>query len=885
MPLYRNQARSLYAIGLLLLLSLFSFGQKESAGNSTPWADWVEPDFPFFSSILDARKAGSGFPKDNLTPRGIILNLGNNHWACFDTDLLRISAIWKGNGVTPIALAPKSYHPWGSKTSGGQTQLPEPDGDIWIANGIYPGWQHGERLELGDPREPAPSPEEVGRGPLPEEWGRFKAIQLSNRGVILEYNAADALVRENFNVSKFKGRSIVERHFEIGPSSQTLTMVLGLKAAGGVTLGQKPDNAIASLSIEQSRWILRIPPHESTLSLCVSFTENGSAPQIAPRAIPRGKAKIRWPQEVTTRLTRSPDDEAYVVDPIDLPLINPWKRNVRPGDIQFLSDGTGIIVTIDGDLWKVFGLQDPSQSIRWKRFTSGLHEHMSAAIRDDQIFVFDRNGIWKILDTDGNGEADTHELFSNAFAQTADMREFPSTIRLAPEGEFVIAKGGQQASTLGKHNGSVLRISADGRHSTVLGYGFRQPSIGVNPRTGLVTSSDQEGQYIPSTPLHIVADKQFYGYLSEGLQETEKYPAPIADPLTWIPHAVNASATSQLWLFDAKMGPLNDSFVHIGFNRPELFKILLNHRGSKPQASVVSITSAFDYPLLNGSLNPADGQLYISGFQINGWGNGLDTLKGFGRVRYTGKQAFLPIEVAPMDKGVLLRFERKLDPSKATDPNSYSLASWHYRRTHRYGSAQYTENGETGIDWLTPSSAYLSHDQLSVFVGIPNMKPVMQLRVGWSLQTQDGMGFEENAYTTIYDLPYFDPIKEGFDDFAVDLTPRAAAARDEGPVSIEEGRRLYELMGCVACHSTTGGDITKIGPSWGGLYGKEKEVVVNRKRTSIKVDDAYLRESILDPTAKVVRGFEKGEYAMPSYAGVLNDSQIESLVLFIKSID
>src|SRR6185295_2088188 len=177
---------------------------------------------------------------------------------------------------------------------------------------------------------------------------------------------------------------------------------------------------------------------------------------------------------------------------------------------------------------------------RWRRFASGLHEPMTVAIRDEQIYAFDKNGIWHLRDTNGDGEADVHELFSNAFAQTADMREFPATIRLAPNGEFIIAKGGQQATTLGKHNGSVLRVSADGRRATVLGYGFRQPNIGVNVRTGLVTSSDQEGQYIPTTPLHIVRDGQFYGYLAEGLQEREKYPAPIAEPLTWMPHAVNA---------------------------------------------------------------------------------------------------------------------------------------------------------------------------------------------------------------------------------------------------------------------------------------------------------------------------------------------------------
>ena len=37
----------------------------------------------------------------------------------------------------------------------------------------------------------------------------------------------------------------------------------------------------------------------------------------------------------------------------------------------------------------------------WRRFASGLHEPLSLAIRDKQVFVFDRNGIWQLRDTDG----------------------------------------------------------------------------------------------------------------------------------------------------------------------------------------------------------------------------------------------------------------------------------------------------------------------------------------------------------------------------------------------------------------------------------------------------------------------------------------------------
>ena len=165
---------------LLAFLTVTTMPGQAPPPTSAPWADWVEPDFPFFSSVLDARHAGPEFPTDNLTPRAFVLNLGHGLWAAFDTDLLRIAAIWHGNGVTAKALAPGSYHQADRKTPGGQTPAPEPDGTVWIANGIYAGWLHRTlafNKELGDPRERAPSPEEVGRGPLPHQMGRFKAIK------------------------------------------------------------------------------------------------------------------------------------------------------------------------------------------------------------------------------------------------------------------------------------------------------------------------------------------------------------------------------------------------------------------------------------------------------------------------------------------------------------------------------------------------------------------------------------------------------------------------------------------------------------------------------------------------------------------------------------
>ena len=849
-----------------------------------PWAEWVEPDFPFHSSILDARREGTGAA--NLTPRGLILKLGHDCWACFDTDLLRCAAVWHGRGVTAKALAPGSYHDPGRKTPGGQFPAPQPDGKLWLGNGVLPGWQDGDDVSLSDPRQPAPSPEEVGRGPVPEDIGRFQAVRLVEDGVVLEYTAGGAAVREWWRTSGDGERVVVERHLSVGASPRPLLLVVGARMNGpsqeieaGVTV-----TGDAELMEHDSLWVVRVPRHDRPASICVSLCDEHAAPAVKPRVIPVEPPRPRWPQEAVSRIVPSTAEGAYVVDHVGLPDDNPWRRAVRMADIQFLPDGTGVGVTVDGDVWKITGLQTPEGPVTWKRYASGLHEPMTCAIRDGGIFVFDRNGIWRLTDTDHNGEADVHELFSNAFTQTADMREFPSTLRLAPGGEFVIAKGGQEATTLGRHNGSVLRISADGRSARVLGYGFRQPNIGVNLCTGLVTSSDQEGNYVPSTPLHIVRDGRFHGFLSDR-RPREQYPAPIAEPVTWMPHAVNSSAMSQVWLFGAKMGPLNDSMVQVCFNKPELLRVLMHQRGTQPQAAVVSVTSAFEFPPLNGSVNPVDGQLYLAGFQVIGWGNTLNTLAGLCRVRHTGRPSLLPREAVVMDKGVLLRFDVALDPARAADPGSYSLATWGYKRAHTYGSAQYKADGSTGIDWLTPSSAYLSRDGRSVFIGVPGLRPVMQMRVGYTIASRDGAAMEENLHTTPHELVPFDPEKEGFGKLEVDLAPRAAAVQAAGPVSAGEGRRIAQVVGCVACHSVQDQDLFHIGPKWKGLFGSQRDYLdANRKPGRVVADAAYIRESILDPSAKRHTSFTRSEYAMPSYAGVLTDSQIESLVLYSQSL-
>ena len=870
-----------------------------AAKPSSPWGDFVEKDSPFFSSVLDARTVGTDFPKDNLTPRGLVLHLGANIWACFDTELLRISAIWEGEEgkppVTPAALAPGSYHVAGQKTKDGQEDLPKPVGKVLLANGLYPGWQIGSKATFTDPRKPAPSVEEVGRGPL--DHASFQDIHfvpsnLSGGGLLgswrLAYSIDQLSISEDFSLAMSNGvgstrpKLNLVRQLHVPPHQETLTVVVGKLGLGLRCSAAFRSGGEGALPLQMSDGIASVVLPASTTSSIVLLTIDDVEGPGASFSVYTNLAALQSSVEVKGVL--SAKEDAYVIDEIPLPVPNVHKRNVRLADIAFLNaQGDAAAVTFDGDVWMISGLKGNLEKVVWKRFASGLHEPMSIVARQGELFVFDRNGIWRLHDANKDGYCERHELFCNLFAQTAETREFPNSMKLGPEGEFYISKGGQEGTTRGKHNGTVIKVAADGKSIEVIGYGLRQPFIGVNPKTGLVTASDQQGHYVPSTPLHIISGHRFYGHLPT-IAEKEKYPEAIAEPLTWIPHPVNPSGATQTWLLGAQMGPLNDELIHVGYNRPELFRVLMNTRfPNRPQAAVVSFSRDFDFGPLNALVNPADGQLYVTGFQV--WGTTAKKLSGLVRVRYTNKPRVLLKEVTPTDKGLLLRFNAKLDVTMATDPSSYSAERWNYKRTPEYGSPHLKLDGSAGQEWLTASSAYLSKDGMTVLVGFPNMKAgVHEMRIGWGLKSVDGLKAENTAYFSPWELQPFDAEKEGFDEkLIVDLTPRASSTLAAAKPTAEEGQRLYQMFGCMACHSTDGTLVGKVGPSWKGLYGAERDIAKGMKG-KVKADEAYLRESIINPSAKVVKGFEKFDTGMPIYAGILNDSQIDSLILFIKSL-
>lgn len=91
----------------------------------------------------------------------------------------------------------------------------------------------------------------------------------------------------------------------------------------------------------------------------------------------------------------------------------------------------------------------------------------------------------------------------------------------------------------------------------------------------------------------------------------------------------------------------------------------------------------------------------------------------------------------------------------------------------------------------------------------------------------------------------------------------------------EAGQKLFKTLGCVSCHSPQ--SATK-GPNLEGIYGKQVRL---EGGSSLTADERYLRESLLDPNAKVVEGFPSN---MPTYKGLITEEQILQLISYMRTL-
>ena len=113
------------------------------------------------------------------------------------------------------------------------------------------------------------------------------------------------------------------------------------------------------------------------------------------------------------------------------------------------------------------------------------------------------------------------------------------------------------------------------------------------------------------------------------------------------------------------------------------------------------------------------------------------------------------------------------------------------------------------------------------------------------------------------------------EDFQVwlDQQPTFAQTLNEGVKG--QGKQIAQTLGCVACHSDNG--VNGIGPTWKDSFGSARELASGEVVT---VDEAYIKESVVNPAAKIASGYAP---IMPAYA-TLSDEELDAITDYIKTL-
>ena len=165
----------------------------------------IQADFPFQKACIGAK-----FPANNKANKGIAMILGNEAFACFDTDLLRMSAGWtsgaaQGKGGTTVAgfITTK-----GVTFDGSHGGHPEIAGDQKFGLRQMPGWADKD----GSFTDPRPEP----FGPLPRTWCRWDGHYTIGPDIVLAYTVHGTKISEQPGSVERDGETAFVRTFKIG---------------------------------------------------------------------------------------------------------------------------------------------------------------------------------------------------------------------------------------------------------------------------------------------------------------------------------------------------------------------------------------------------------------------------------------------------------------------------------------------------------------------------------------------------------------------------------------------------------------------------------------------------------------------------------------------
>ncbi len=449
----------------------------------------------------------------------------------------------------------------------------------------------------------------------------------------------------------------------------------------------------------------------------------------------------QWPERISTKITLG-GQRPFSVDNIHLPVDNPWKALMFPGGHDFLADGSALVCTMQGDVWHVQGLEKGSSQAKWKRFAAGLHHPLDLLIDKDGIFVQCRDQLVRLVDMNGDFEADYYQCYSKAFETSPAGHDYICGLQRDSQGNFYTATGNQ----------GLVRISADGKRAELIATGFRNPDgLGILP-DDTVTVPCSEGEWTPASMICAVKNATsrsatqplHYGYRGP------KNGQPPELPLVYLPRGLDNSSGGQCVVPKGVWGAMSEQLLHLSFGAGNWFAVLVDSVEGGLQGGLVPLAGDFQSSVHRGRFSVSDRSFYACG--MHGWGAYTVEDGCFQRVRYSGDRFQQPTSFHAHRNGVLVKFSEPVDPQVANKPQSHFAQCWNYRYSGAYGSSEYSPShpGVEGHDPLVITRV-AQVDERTLFFEIPDIQPVNQLHLRMHVNSPDNV-LTANPSGTGHDL-------------------------------------------------------------------------------------------------------------------------------------
>lgn len=461
---------------------------------------------------------------------------------------------------------------------------------------------------------------------------------------------------------------------------------------------------------------------------------------------------VRWPQVITTRGETGASHDGWAIDTLTLPFDNPWRTLLFLGGHDFFRNGDAAVCTITGEVWTVSGIDGPLENLRWRRFATGLHQPLGLRIVEDQVHVLGRDQITRLHDVDGNGEADFHECVTQAYVTSPAGHDFVTGLERDAQGRFYFASGKQ----------GLCRVDPATDTVEVLATGLRNPDGLALAPDGRLTTGVQEGDWCPASAVCLISPGEHYGHGGP------KDGAEPARPLLYLPRGFDNATGGQVFVEGEGWGLPEGALVGLSYGAALAYQIVPDAQPGMRQALACAIPGEFRSGAHRGRFRPQDGQLYVSG--MGGWGTYSPDDGCFQRLRWTGERGPRPAAWEARDNGVLLRFDRPLDPV-AAEPRRHFVQMWNYRYGPQYGSPEYSVLWpETpGHDPLVIRSAHVLADGHTLFLEIPELRPAQQVHLRVRPAGEEAL----DLFATVHQLGPAFAAFPGYQPLAKSGTPQA----------------------------------------------------------------------------------------------------------------